>query len=37
MDEKKAMDLGVQEFLMKPFDVRQLAMAIRRALGKNHP
>jgi DNA-binding NtrC family response regulator len=36
MDANKAMDLGVQEFLMKPFDIRQLAMAVRRVLEKTH-
>ena len=37
MDENKAMELGVQEFLMKPFDVRRLALAVRRALEKKRP
>lgn len=37
MDEKKAMDLGVKEFLMKPFDVRKLATTVRRALEDDRP
>ena len=33
IDEAKAESLGVREFLMKPFDIRQLALAVQRALG----
>jgi PAS domain S-box-containing protein len=32
VDAEKAAELGVREFLMKPFDVRTLALAVRRAL-----
>ncbi|MGV1100513.1 PAS domain-containing hybrid sensor histidine kinase/response regulator [Thiovibrio sp. JS02] len=32
IDEAKAKSLGVREFLMKPFDIRQLAAAVHRAL-----
>ena len=33
VDGKEAKALGIREFMMKPFSVRQLAEAIRRVLG----
>ncbi|SPF35279.1 putative Histidine kinase [Syntrophobacter sp. SbD1] len=31
--EKQAQDAGIREFIMKPYDIRTLAKAIRKALG----
>ncbi|MEN6441132.1 MAG: PAS domain S-box protein [Syntrophobacter sp.] len=36
MDESKAKELGVQEFLLKPLSLRELGDAVRRAIDSRH-
>jgi CheY-like chemotaxis protein len=35
ISEKEAKELGIREFLLKPFDRRQLAKSVRKVLDKN--